>query len=41
MDFFTCELSGGLSQISFSAADDPFYKASLAKFYPEATVYNR
>ena len=34
MPWFTCELTG-LSRISFSVADDPFYKSSKAKYYPE------
>lgn len=39
MPFFHCELTG-LSRLSFSTADDPFYKTSLAKYYPEAIVLN-
>jgi hypothetical protein len=34
-------LSGGLTRLCFSTADDPFYKTSLSKFYPEATVFNK
>jgi len=41
MPFFHCELTGGLSRLSFSTADDPFCKASLAKFYPEVSVFDK
>jgi hypothetical protein len=41
MENFHCELSGGLTRLCFSTADDPFYKTSLSKFYPEATVFNK
>lgn len=41
MPFFHCELTGGLSRLSFSAADDPFCKASLSKYYPEVTVFDK
>ena len=41
MPFFHCELTGGLSRLSFSTADDPFYKTSLAKYYPEVSVYDK
>lgn len=37
MPFFTCELTS-LSRISFSVADDPFYKSARSKFYPEVVV---
>ena len=40
MPFFHCELTGGLSRLSFSTADDPFYKTSESKYYPECIVYN-
>ena len=38
MPYFHCELSGGLSRIAFSTADDPFYKSLESKYYPEALV---
>lgn len=38
MPFFHCELTGGMNRLSFSTADDPFYKTSVAKYYPEAIV---
>ncbi len=38
MPYFHCELSGGLSRIAFSTADDPFYKSLESKYYPEAIV---
>lgn len=41
MPYFHCELTGGLSRLCFSTADDPFCKASLAKFYPEVTVFDK
>lgn len=41
MPFYHCELTGGLSRLSFSTADDPFYKTSVAKYYPEAIIFNR
>jgi hypothetical protein len=40
MPFFHCELTG-LSKLSFSTADDPFFKTSAPKFYPEACVYDQ
>ena len=39
MPFFTCELTS-LNRISFSVADDPFYKAQRSKYYPELLVLN-
>lgn len=41
MPFFTCELAGGVQRLSFSTADDPFYKLSTQKYYPEAIVFNK
>ena len=38
MPYFHCELSGGLSRIAFSTADDPFYKSLESKYYPEAII---
>ena len=35
---FHCELTGGINRIGFSTADDPFFKAETAKYYPEAVV---
>ena len=29
---------GNMSALSFSTADDPFYKAPVSKYYPEAIV---
>jgi hypothetical protein len=40
MPYFHCELTG-LSRLSFSTADDPFYKTSVAKYYPEALIFNK
>ena len=40
MPFFHCDLTGGLSRLAFSTADDPFYKTSESKYYPEAVVFN-
>lgn len=40
MPFFHCDLTGNLQGLSFSTADDPFYKTSESKYYPEAVVYN-
>jgi len=34
------ELSGGISQLCFSTADDPFYKAPVARHYPNVVVFN-
>ena len=39
MPFFHCELTG-LQRVSFSTADDPFYKTTVSKYYPEAVVFN-
>ena len=38
MPFFHCDLTGGLNRLAFSTADDPFYKTSESKYYPEAVV---
>ena len=35
------ELSGGIAQICFSTADDPFYKAPVARHYPNVIVFNK
>ena len=40
MPFFHCDLTGGLNRLAFSTADDPFYKTSESKYYPEAVVIN-
>lgn len=40
MPFFHCDLTGGLQRLAFSTADDPFYKTSESKYYPEALVFN-
>lgn len=37
--FFTCELTT-LNRISFSVADDPFYKSQRSKYYPELILIN-
>ena len=41
MEYFHCDLTGGMNALSFSTADDPFCKASVGKFYPECVVINR
>ena len=41
MPFFHCELTGGLSRLAFSTADDPFYKSLDSKYYPEALVIDQ
>ena len=38
MPFFHCELTGGINRIAFSTADDPFFKTTTPKYYPEAVV---
>jgi hypothetical protein len=38
MPHFHCELTGGINRIAFSTADDPFFKTSTPKYYPEAIV---
>jgi len=35
------ELSGGIAQLCFSTADDPFYKAPVARHYPNVIVFNK
>ena len=35
------ELSGEIAQICFSTADDPFYKAPVARHYPNVIVFNK
>jgi hypothetical protein len=37
MPYFTCELTT-LNKINFAVADDPFYKSSRSKYYPECIV---
>ena len=39
MPYFTCELTS-LNRISFSVADDPFYKSLRGKYYPEVLIIN-
>ena len=39
MPYFTLELTS-LNRISFSVADDPFYKSLRGKYYPELIVTN-
>jgi len=39
MPFFTLELTS-LNRISFSVADDPFYKSLRGKYYPELVLFN-
>ena len=29
-----------MTRLSFSTADDPFYKASIGKYYPECVVFD-
>lgn len=41
MPFFHCELTGGMNRLSFSTADDPFYKTSVAKYYPECVIVGK
>lgn len=41
MPFFHCDLTGGLHRLAFSTADDPFYKTSESKYYPEAVVIDQ
>ena len=40
MPFFHCDMTGDLKRLAFSTADDPFYKSSESKWYPEAVVFN-
>jgi len=41
MEYPNFELSGGISNICFSTADDPFYKAPVARHYPHVIVFNK
>lgn len=41
MPYFHCDLTGGMNALSFSTADDPFCKTSVAKYYPECIVMNK
>jgi len=38
MPNFHCELTGGINRLAFSTADDPFFKTTVSKYYPEAVV---
>ena len=40
-ELFHCEITGGITKLSFSTADDPFYKTSVPKHYPEAVVFTK
>ena len=40
-DLFHCEITGGITKLAFSTADDPFYKTSIPKHYPEAVVFSK
>mmetsp|Transcript_16170 Transcript_16170/g.27359 ORF Transcript_16170/g.27359 Transcript_16170/m.27359 type:complete len:330 (+) Transcript_16170:558-1547(+) len=40
MPYFHCELTGGLNRVCFSTADDPFQKASISKYFPEAIIFS-
>ena len=40
MPFFHFELTG-LTRLSFSVADDPFFKTNFPKYYPEAVVFDQ
>ena len=40
-DLFHCEITGGITKLAFSTADDPFYKTSIPKHYPEAVVFGK
>ena len=40
MPYFTCELTR-LNKIAFAVADDPFYKPTRSKYYPECILYNK
>ena len=40
-EYFQCSLTGNMTKLSFSTADDPFYKQSAARYYPEALVFNK
>ena len=40
-DVFNCDISSSMAKLAFATADDPFYKLSTARYYPEAIVYNK
>lgn len=39
--YMNFELSGGIAQLCFSTADDPFYKAPVARHYPNVVIFNK
>ena len=43
MEAFHCEITPAakIQKLSFSTADDPFYKATMPRYYPEAIVINK
>jgi len=43
MENFHCEITpvAKITKLSFSTADDPFYKASMPKYYPEAIIVDK
>ena len=40
-EVFHCDISSSMAKLAFATADDPFYKLSAARYYPEATVFNK
>lgn len=40
-EIFHVDISSSMSKLAFATADDPFYKLSTARYYPEALVFNK
>ena len=40
-DVFNVDIASSMSKLVFATADDPFYKLSTARYYPEALVFNK
>ena len=40
-DLFHVDIATSMTKLAFATADDPFYKLSTARYYPEALVFNK
>lgn len=40
-DVFSVDVASSMTKLAFATADDPFYKLSTARYYPEALVFNK
>ena len=40
-EVFSVDVASSMTKLAFATADDPFYKLSTARYYPEALVFNK